>query len=132
MTGNPIALQGTASVRDAAVSMRDAGVGAVLVKRGDTLLGIVTDRDIAVRGVATEGDCSRMPLSQICSHDDLAIIAPDDDLERAVSLMRARAVRRLLVMRDGEAVGILSLGDLALERDPYSVLAHISHARPNH
>jgi CBS domain-containing protein len=58
-------------------------------------------------------------------------VGPDDPIERAVQLMRGAAVRRLPVAEDGHIVGVVSLGDLALERDPSSALADISAAEPN-
>ena len=73
----------------------------------------------------------RTPVSAISSKD-LTAVAPDDDIDRAVQVMREKAIRRVLVV-DGrnQAVGILSLGDLALEKDARSVLGQISAAPPN-
>jgi CBS domain-containing protein len=105
-------------------------VGDVLVMRGGSICGIVTDRDIVVRTVAEGRDPNRAMLGEICSRF-LVQVAPDDPIERAVELMRARAVRRLPVVLDGTPVGIVSLGDLAAARDPESVLAEISGAPGN-
>jgi CBS domain-containing protein len=58
-------------------------------------------------------------------------VAPSDSIEEAVRLMRTHAVRRLPVVEGGKAVGIVSLGDLAVERDPDSALGEISAAPPN-
>ena len=58
-------------------------------------------------------------------------VGPDEDLAHAVELMREHSVRRLPVVDEGRPVGIVSLGDLAVERDPGSALADISAARPN-
>jgi CBS domain-containing protein len=69
-------------------------------------------------------------LGEICSRA-LVLVAPDDPIERAVDLMRENAVRRLPVVLDGTPVGIVSLGDLASNRDPDSALAAISDAPGN-
>jgi len=58
-------------------------------------------------------------------------VAPDDPVSRAVELMREHAVRRLPVCQDGRPVGIVSIGDLAVEQDPRSALADISAAPSN-
>ena len=131
MNKKPIKLDHTTPVVEAARQMRAASVGAVLVSDGGKLAGIVTDRDIAVRVVAQGRDPSTTRLADICS-SGLTTLAPDDDIDRAIDVMRAKAVRRLPVVDSAnQPVGILSLGDLALERDPQSVLGRISAAPPN-
>ena len=59
------------------------------------------------------------------------MLDPDDDLARAARLVRDRAVRRIPVLRDGTPVGVVSVGDLALEKDAASVLSGVSSAPPN-
>jgi CBS domain-containing protein len=130
MTPNPIMLPGTASVHEAARAMRDAQIGDVIVIEHDQVCGIVTDRDIVVRTVAETRDPATTPLADICSHN-LLTVTPTDSVEEAVRLMRTHAVRRLPVVDGGRAVGIVSLGDLAVERDPGSALGEISGAPPN-
>jgi CBS domain-containing protein len=58
-------------------------------------------------------------------------VSPEDDIDRAVALMRDKALRRLPVVESGQPVGIVSIGDLAVERDSTSALADISAAPPN-
>src|SRR5690606_2145292 len=58
-------------------------------------------------------------------------LRPDDEVDRAVTVMRDNAIRRIPVVKNGKVVGIVSLGDLALERDPFSALGAISKAAPN-
>jgi CBS domain-containing protein len=130
MTPEPIALASDASLREAANAMSSEDVGAVLVEKGGKVTGIVSDRDIVVRAVAQGKDLESTKISDICSAD-LATLAPDDSIDDAVRLMRERAVRRVPVVENGVAVGIVSLGDLALERDAKSVLGQISRATPN-
>ena len=130
MTRNPITVSETASVQEAALAMREADVGDVLVMRGDAVCGILTDRDIVVRFVADGGDPGATPVGEICS-PDLTEVRPNDPLDYAIELMRYRAIRRLPVVRDERPVGILSLGDLAFARSPDSALADISAAPAN-
>ncbi len=59
------------------------------------------------------------------------MLGPDEDLEQATRLVRERAVRRITVVQEGIPVGIVSIGDLALERDPESALSRVSAAPPN-
>jgi CBS domain-containing protein len=130
MTPAPISLSTEATVRDAARYMRERNVGAIVVHRHGEVCGIVTDRDIVVRCLAQDGNCDETQLHEICSLN-LVALHPDDDVDHAVRLMRDKAIRRIPVVKNGKAVGILSLGDLALERDPFSALGAISAASPN-
>jgi len=130
MTPNPMSLPGTASVHEAARAMRDADIGDVIVIEHQQVCGIVTDRDIVVRTVAEAQDPATTTLADICSHS-LLTVPPTDSVEDAVRLMRTHAVRRLPVVEGGKAVGIVSLGDLAVERDPGSALGGISAAPPD-
>jgi CBS domain-containing protein len=131
MSEQPIKLSSTSPIIEAARRMRAANVGSIIVEDNGRPCGIVTDRDIAVRAVADGRDPQATPLSEISSKD-LTAISPDDDLDRAIELMREKAIRRVLVVDNrNQAVGILSLGDLALERDSRSVLGQISAAPPN-
>ena len=132
MTQSPIALFESATAEEAALAMREADVGAVLVLREDdgAVCGILTDRDIVVRLVANRRDPVMTCIGEICSAH-LTKIRPDEPIELAVDLMRDNAVRRLPVVAVGRAVGVVSLGDLACCRDPRSALADIS-AAPAH
>jgi CBS domain-containing protein len=129
MTKRPITLGKDASLADAARLMRDQGIGDVIVVEGEDAEGIVTDRDIVIRGIAEGADPNTTRLGQVVS-GDLTSVAPDDPVERAVALMREKAVRRLPVLEGGKPVGVVSLGDLAVERDPRSALADISEEPP--
>jgi CBS domain-containing protein len=132
MSSPPIKLQSSAPIIEAARQMRTANIGTVIVEDGKGPCGIVTDRDIAVRAVAEGKDPANTPLSEICSKD-LTTLFAEDDLDQAVELMRERAIRRVLVVdAQKRPVGVLSLGDLAVERDSRSVLGQISSAPPNH
>ena len=111
-------------------AMRDGAVGDVLVERDGVLCGIVTDRDIVVRAIAENRNPAEVKIGDICSRD-LATLTPDTSVEDAVRLMRDKALRRIPVCDDGKPVGVVSIGDLAIDRDGQSALADISAARPN-
>ena len=113
---------------DTARIMRDTQVGAVLVVNDGALSGVVTDRDLVLRGLA-EGEGPDAPVGPLCS-GDLVGVAADADVTQAEELMREHAVRRLPVVSDGEVVGIVSMGDLAVSADTDSPLAAVSRAQP--
>lgn len=131
MTPDPVTVATTASLRHAAELMRDRGIGDVLVVDEDgSLFGIVTDRDIVVSGIAEGADPTTTSVDEVCSQDPVTL-GPDEAVVEAARLMSARAIRRLPVVDNGSLVGIVSLGDLAEDRDPGSVLGEISGAPPN-
>jgi CBS domain-containing protein len=131
MTIEPCTINAAVPAIEAAQIMRDADVGAVVVVRDGRVCGIVTDRDITVRAVAEGLDPRNVPTGDVCS-EELTVLSPSDSVEEAMHIMRARALRRIPVVENGKPVGIISLGDVALERDPASVLAEISDAPANH
>lgn len=126
MTTNPVTCPTDAQIADVARLMKERDIGNVIVLEGDTVAGIVTDRDIVVRAIA-EGRDGQSTVGDITTRD-IVTLSPDDDVKKAVEVMRQQAVRRLPVVEKGRAVGIVSLGDLAIERDSDSALAEISAA----
>jgi signal-transduction protein with cAMP-binding, CBS, and nucleotidyltransferase domain len=130
MTRDPATVESMQPVQEAARLMRDADTGALIVLDHGDVTGVVTDRDIVIRVVA-QGQSPDTPVREACSAGDLASVAPDTGIEQAVQLMRSKAVRRLPVLQGGKPVGILSIGDLAMEKDPNSALADISAAEGN-
>jgi len=129
MTTKPASLPASATVADAAQQMRELDIGDVLVEQEGRRAGIVTDRDIVVRAIA-EGRDVTSKLGDIVS-SEVVCITPAESADDAIRLMRERALRRVPVVENGRPVGIVSLGDLAGERDPRSVLGEISSAPPN-
>src|SRR5947209_91913 len=119
MTAKPLALQEGTTLVEAARAMRDHDVGDVVLLDDDQVTGIVTDRDITIRGVAEGMQPDETVLSQVASKK-LVTVPPDASVEEAISLMREHAVRRLPVVEAGRPVGIVSLGDLAVEKAPES------------
>lgn len=130
MNKDVLRLPPSATVADAAKTMRDSNIGAIVVEEQGKLYGLVTDRDIVVRALAEGRDPKSTRLSDTCSKT-LVSLTPDDDTDRAVQLMRERSIRRIPVVENEKIVGIVSLGDLAIERDRQSVLGNISAAPPN-
>jgi CBS domain-containing protein len=131
MTPEPMVLEATASVMDAAELMRASDIGDVVVLEDDQLCGIVTDRDIVVRVLAEGSDPAMVTVGEICSRE-LTTIPPTASIGDAVRLFREKAIRRLpVVEEDGEVVGIVSIGDIAVARDRRSALGDISAAPPN-
>jgi CBS domain-containing protein len=130
MTPDPVTLDGEMSAVQAAEAMKEHDIGDVIVMDGPKLCGIVTDRDLVIRVVASGADPGQVRLASICS-TDVAAVASDDSVDTAVQLMRDRDVRRLPVIDNDRPVGIVTMGDLARERDPKSALADVSAAPPN-
>jgi len=130
MTRNPETVEVSDPVVEAARRMRDADTGDVIVLDNGRVVGVLTDRDITVRVVAENKELAT-PVGEVCSTTNLQTVSPDTSLDQAVQLMRSNAVRRLPVVENDRAVGIISLGDLAMEQDQDSALADISAAAPN-
>jgi CBS domain-containing protein len=131
MTLAPCALSTRDTVTTAAQVMRENDIGDVIVLEGSRLFGILTDRDIVVRALAEGADLQATTVDRICSRE-LTVIGPSASVGEAVRLMRDKAIRRLPVVDEhGEVVGIVSLGDVAVERDRRTALADISAAPPN-
>jgi CBS domain-containing protein len=109
---------------------RSTGIGDEIVTDDGRLLGILTDRDITVRVVAADMDGSTS-LREVCRGEDLATVTPETPVEQAAQLMREKAVRRLPVLDGDRMIGVVSLGDLAIEQDEGSARADISAAETN-
>jgi CBS domain-containing protein len=103
-------------VQDAARIMRDEDTGVVPITEGENLVGVITDRDIAIRAIA-EGKDGQTPVREVASQD-LVTIDPQQDLDEALRLMAQHQVRRLpVVEEDGKLVGIVSQADVARHGD---------------
>jgi CBS domain-containing protein len=124
MTPGPIGLDYDQSIAEAARTMRDWGIGALLVVRDGALYGLVTDRDLVVRAVA-EATGPDEPVGPLSSSELIGVDA-GADVAVAARLMRDHAVRRLPVLQDGQVTGIVSLGDLAIPVPPAAGLAAIT------
>jgi CBS domain-containing protein len=115
MTRHPEVVRPDTSVTEAASLMRDLDIGAVPVCDGSRLVGMVTDRDIAVRSVA-DGRDPRLTLVRDVMSSGIAWASQDDPVEDAMRIMKQQQIRRLPIVDDRKhLVGIVSLGDLAVE-----------------
>ena len=130
MTPNPVVLPAKATVLDAAREMQSSDIGDVLVLDGEQVCGIITDRDLVVRALAEELDPLNTRLADICTRDVVSL-TPTDTVGEAVELMKEHAIRRLVVLDGQKPVGVVSIGDLAIEANGESALADISAAEPN-
>jgi CBS domain-containing protein len=131
MTKQVHTVRSDAMLLDVARLMRDKQIGDVLVTNRDgTLRGIVTDRDIVVRADAASKALDKTQVGEVCT-DKLVKLTPTSSIDEAVKIMREHAIRRVPVVRDGQPIGIVTIGDLARYMDPNSALAQISSAAPN-
>ncbi|MEA2246382.1 MAG: hypothetical protein QOH46_911, partial [Solirubrobacteraceae bacterium] len=105
-------------------------VGSLIVVENGSVAGIVTDRDIVVRAVADGRDPSSARVSEVATMNPTTLTV-DHTVEDAIRIMREQDIRRIPVVQDGRPAAIVSLGDLAIERDTDSVLADIASEPPN-
>lgn len=118
MTRDPSCVSADATVREAAQVMKRENVGMVPVidgQRDRHLLGVVTDRDIAIRCVADgkDGSCR---VRDVMSADDLATCNLDDDVNNVMEAMRTEKVRRIPIVDErGSLVGVVSQADVLLK-----------------
>jgi CBS domain-containing protein len=129
LKGDPVTVEASATVQDAAKLMDEKDIGNVLVVENNEVQGIVTDRDIVVRVIA-KGDGADASVREAAT-TDLETLEPDASIDDAIQKMEQGNVRRLPVVEDGKPVGVISLGDLAQAKDKDSALADISAASPN-
>jgi CBS domain-containing protein len=134
MTPRPRAVTAQTTVREAARLMEEEDVGSLpVVEEGGRLVGIVTDRDVAVRVVGRGLDPEQTVVADVASKD-VYVLGPDDDLDEALNVMARAQVRRLpIVVRDSELVGMVSQADIARsskEKPTGEVVEAIS--RPGH
>ena len=130
MTADPQTVSADATLKDAAREMKQDDIGAVLIEDNGTVAGILTDRDIVVRAIAEGRDPSSTKVADVATRDVKAL-SPDSSVEDAVRIVREQNVRRIPVVQDGRPAGIVSIGDLAIERDTESALADISSEPSN-
>ena len=103
------------SVVDIALMMKKNNVGSVPVCEGDKLMGIITDRDIVLKVVAVGGNANEISAKGIMNTKVITATA-DQDVHEAADLMSKYQIRRLPVLEQGKLIGILALGDLAIEK----------------
>ena len=115
MADEPKSLRADMDPYDAASLMASFDIGSVpVVDDDDRLVGIVTDRDLALRVLGDRRDPRTVTIGEIATHKHVVTVTPDTRLSEARSLMAAHRVRRLPVVKGEQLVGIISLGDVAV------------------
>ena len=114
MTANPRTATPAQSLAEAAQIMQSEDVGSVPVVEDGRLVGVLTDRDIAIRAVAEGVDVQTLNVGDVASREPVTV-EPGQDLDEALALMARHQVRRLPVVDDGQLVGILAQADVAIE-----------------
>ena len=121
MTASPQTISPDMNAEDAAGMMKSEDVGVLPVVRGQTLEGLITDRDLVIRVLAERKNPMEVKVGDIATRSPVTV-TPDMKLSAARELMEEHQVRRLPVMKGEQLVGILSLGDLAwADRSPREV-----------
>lgn len=115
MTSDVVTIKDTQSVQEAAALMSQHNIGSIPVvnSRGD-MVGIITDRDITLRTTA-QGEGTQTPVSEVMTAQQVVQATPDMDVQQAAQLMAQQQIRRLPVVENGKIVGMVSLGDLAVD-----------------
>ena len=112
MTASPTTIEPSTPAMEAARIMKSENVGSLPIMESDRLVGVITDRDLAIRLLA-EGKGSETAVGEIASKD-VVTVDPQQTLEEAARLMAEHQLRRLPVCEeDGRLVGILAQADLA-------------------
>ena len=120
MTTEPTTVEPDATLGEVATLMKQEDCGSIPVVEAGRLVGIVTDRDIVIRGVAGGTDPKTQRVSTIMSADPVTIGA-DDDVTEAEKVMADRQIRRLPVVEDGRLVGIIVTAQIARADDKRKV-----------
>jgi CBS domain-containing protein len=135
MTSNPECVNETDSLRDVARIMKDRDTGVVPVVNGRKIVGLITDRDIVVRGLAEGKNLENASVSELMTKQ-VRTVREDASVNDALALMNNAEVRRVAVVNSSdELVGIVSLGDISVKSDKDTkvgkTVESISGAPPN-
>ncbi len=122
MTHDPVMINPSKTLREAAKIMDKEHVGALLVKENDEIIGILTEQDIVRKGVAGTGNTALKKVKEVMARD-LVTTTPDEDIFEAIRIMRDYNFRHLPVMHQGKFVGLVTLKDiLRIEPDLYEIM----------
>lgn len=122
MTKNPITIEKTATIKEAALKMLKNNVGSLIIKENDKLLGIITEKDMIDKVLAKNLDAEKTIVKGIMSQE-IKTILPQMDLYDAITKMRDEDVRRLPVIENDEVIGLLTEKDvLKIEPSLFDVL----------
>lgn len=115
MTSNVFTVKETQSLQEAASVMSEHNIGVVpVVNNSGQMTGIITDRDITLRSTA-QGEAAQTPVSQAMTAQQVVQATPDMDVHEAAEMMAQQQIRRLPVVENGEIVGMVALGDIAVD-----------------
>lgn len=115
MTSEVVTANADTTLEEIATMMKSEDTGAIPVVEEDELLGIITDRDIVIRCVAEGRDPAEVMAEDILT-EALEVVDPDTDVAEALEMMGRHQIRRLPVVENGELVGMVSIGDLAVKQ----------------
>lgn len=114
MTKSIVSLNVNDTVEHAAYLMKEYNIGSIPVCEGEKVIGIITDRDIALRSVAEGENFTKQKVREVMTSNPV-LGTPDMDIQDAARLMSERQIRRLPIVQNGNLVGIVALGDIAVE-----------------
>jgi CBS domain-containing protein len=115
MSPDPVVIGPDTTLKEAAGKMREIDSGVMPIGDSERLVGMLTDRDITVRATAAGKDPSATMVREVMT-EDVVYCFEDDDVREAANKMEQHQIRRLIVLnRDNRLVGIVSLGDLAVD-----------------
>jgi CBS domain-containing protein len=114
MTKDVATLNADDTIERAAQLMNQYNIGSIPVCREEKVIGIITDRDIALRSVAHGENCGKQTVREVMSSNPV-IVNSETDVHDAARIMSERQIRRLPVVENNNLIGIVSLGDLAVE-----------------
>jgi CBS domain-containing protein len=128
MTANPKSHSREDNIAEVAASMRDGNVGAVPIVENEKIVGIVTDRDLAIRAVAEGRNLGTTTVQEIMTTEPVTV-TEDTPLNEVAGLMKQHEIRRIIVTDNtGRASGIVSLGDLAAHKECTSEAEEVVHS----
>lgn len=129
MSKDVITVSPQQSIQEAAALMKEHGFGSIPVVENGQLRGIITDRDITMRSTA-EGNSANVPVQE-CMSTNLTVASSSMDAHEAAQMMADHQIRRLPVVDNGQLVGMIAIGDLAVEQvyqnEAGEALSDISH-----
>ena len=112
MTTEVVSVDKKTPIRDAAMKMAESDVGSVVVNDKDKLVGIITDRDITIRGVAENSDLNKITCEDVMSTNVITATS-NTDMEEVIDLMSENQIKRVPIVDNNSVVGMISLRDIS-------------------
>lgn len=124
MTSNVFTVNEAQSIQEAAAVMSERNIGAIpVVNNNGQMVGIITDRDITLRSTA-QGEGAQTPVSQVMTAQQVVQGTPDMDVQQAATMMAEQQIRRLPVVENGQIIGMVALGDIAVDHQSDAAAGH--------